>query len=114
MQTYPGLPPAVELIPDVKIRLVNKARKWPIDRQYVCCNRVCKKLCNNNPKRGRGWPIFKKKVFNPKFMPVLMEEQTYNFREIFFASDECGQDLPTECSGADSSSAASSGEQGLA
>ena len=47
-------------------------------------------------------------------MPVLMEEQTYNFREIFFASDECGQDLPTECSGADSSSAASSGEQGLA
>ena len=47
-------------------------------------------------------------------MPVQMEEQVYNFREIFFSSDECGQDLPTECSGADSSSAASSGEQGLA
>ena len=67
MHTYPGLPPDVELIPDVKTSLVNKARICPIDRQYVCCNWVCKKLCNNNPKRGRGWPIFKKKEWTVWF-----------------------------------------------
>ena len=46
VQTYPGLPFVVALIPEVKTSLVNKTRTCPFDSQYLYCNWVSKKLCN--------------------------------------------------------------------
>ena len=62
MQTYPGLLPVVELIPDMNTGLSNKVQICPIDRQYVRLIEFVKSFATIIRKEAGVGPYLKNSV----------------------------------------------------